>query len=70
MKDRKTQKNESEGKLVGLSSASLFPTRKREKVTKADSTGHRPPDVEDNSGKAGSTRKTGEHSRYIHVKQE
>ena len=32
-KDRKTQKSKSEEKVVGFSSASLFPARKREAVT-------------------------------------
>ena len=32
-KDRKTRKRRREEKLVGFSSASLFPTRKREAVT-------------------------------------
>ena len=36
-KDRKTQKSRSEEKVVGFSSASLFPARKREAVAQGGS---------------------------------
>ena len=38
-KDRKTMKSRSEEKVVGFSSASLFPARKREAVTQAGTRG-------------------------------
>ena len=38
-KDRKTQKSRSEGKVVGFSSASLFPARKWEAVIQCETRG-------------------------------
>ena len=39
MKDKKTQKSRGEEKVVGFSSASLFPKRKREAVTQGGTRG-------------------------------
>ena len=50
MKDGKTGKSRSKKKVVSFSSASLFPTRKREAVTQRGNQGDRPSDAEDDPG--------------------
>ena len=49
-KDNKTRKSKSEEKVVGFSSAFLFPARKREVIAQGGNYGDRPPEAEDNSG--------------------
>ena len=49
-KDRKTQKSKSEEKVVGFSSASLFPAKNREAVTPGGTGDDRSPNAEENPG--------------------
>ena len=49
MKDRKTRKSRSEEKVVGFSSAFLFPARKQESHPEWNQ-GDKPPDAEENPG--------------------
>ena len=72
-KDRKIWKSRSEEKVVGFSSASLFPRRKWEAVTQGGTRGDRPPDAEENPGSRYCQRLEGQtipraYSRYIYVK--
>ena len=75
-KGRKTQKSRNQEKVVGFSSASLFPTRKWESpVVKPFNREDRPPDAEENPGsryhqRLGGQERAWTYSRYIHVKQE
>ena len=65
----KTQKSKSEEKMVGFSSASLFPVRKREAVTQGGIGGIEQP-REPVSSKVQRTSETGGRIPDIHVKQE
>ena len=74
-KGRKTLKRRNEEKVVGFSSASLFPTRKWEVGPTVEPTGDRTSDTEENPGRRyrqmlGEQARPRPHSRYIHVKQE
>ena len=67
-------KKRIEEKVVGFSSASLFPASKRETVTQGGIRGI-DPDAEENPGSQYRQRPGGQarayaHSRYIQVKQE
>ena len=59
-------------RMVGFTSAPLFPARKREAVTPDGTRGNRPLDAGENPGSPYRQRQTRprSHSRYIHVKQE
>ena len=70
-KDRKTWKSRSEEKVVGFSSASLFPARKREAVTQDGTRGieHLNPGSRYHQRLGGQARPR-VPSGYIHVKYE
>ena len=64
-KDRKTQKSMSEEKVVGFSSASLFPTRKWEAVTQGGTMEPFRPIDGENPGSQYHQRQTGKTSETI-----
>ena len=65
----KTPKSRSEEKVVGFSSVSLFPQRRREAVTRVElwNQGERPLDAEKNLGSRSKARRTSKTAGAFHI---